>query len=56
MGGSEPGSGGRVHVIPEQPGLSADCLPACLPQDGGLPLHSQYVSKFMNPNAVTSEH
>lgn len=43
MGGSQSGRGGGVHGLSQQPGLSTNRLPARLPQDGRLPLHSQYV-------------
>lgn len=43
LGGSQPGRGGGVHGLSQQPGISADRLPACVPQNGRLPLHPQYV-------------
>lgn len=47
LGGPQPDRGGGIHGLSQQPGFSADCLPARLPQDGRLPLHSQCVHKHL---------
>lgn len=44
MGWPEPGRGGRVPGLPQQPCVGADGVFMRLPQNGGVPLHSQYAA------------